>query len=525
MTSKDTDDGEVSPQAAIAFAERQADQERIREGHLPDVDKLRAGSNFFAGDIRKDIQVWCDSWLLSTELDKWQKVLSNIEPDILLRPVIQNFRDTGSVDGMKTVEYVLRMIEHDDADRMLCYLACSQDSDARAKLVASSRRGAGWEHDEYDRLHICATVLGLVYHSRTSMQQYCEQGLRILTADAAAWAKFEAARDAAAAEAGQADIERMKKAVSAVAAADAQIEQDVLDDRAEIVRRPALERIVVPTLPEGGSGHRKDLQRSWKGLDGTPLPVVARGDVAAHRKALVAQWPHAADLIDIVLSDLAAKEEVRFRPTLFLGPAGSGKSSLARAICDQVGLPCELYNLAGMADSSLGGTSAQWSTAREAVPLQLIKRSRHASVAVIWDEVEKADEGKNNGSAMDALLPLLELDQARRFRDLTLEVEVDLSLVSHFGTANSLEGIPAPLRDRMRILKMPVPGWQHLGTLTRQIVGRLAKDRGVDPRWYAPLAEDELDLVKAAWPGGSIRQLTRIVTTIVDGREQLMGSC
>src|SRR5690606_8339771 len=109
--------------------------------------------------------------------------------------------------------------------------------------------------------------------------------------------------------------------------------------------------------------------------------------------------------------------------------------------------------------------------------------------------------------------------------DLALEVEVDLSAVSHFATANSLEGIPDPLRDRMRVLQMPDPGWQHLGTLTRQILDRLAKERGLDPRWHEALAEDELDLVRTNWPGGSIRQLTTIVRAIVDGRSQIMGRC
>jgi len=120
---------------------------------------------------------------------------------------------------------------------------------------------------------------------------------------------------------------------------------------------------------------------------------------------------------------------------------------------------------------------------------------------------------------------LLELDQARRFRDPALEVECDLSFVSHFATANSVDGIPAPLRDRMRILRMPTPSWAHLGVLSGQIVDRIARERGIDRRWFQPLAEDELDLVRAAWPGGSIRKLTRIIQTVLDGREQIMGRC
>jgi hypothetical protein len=518
MTSKDTDDAGPTPEAAAAYADRAALHHRIREGHLPSVDNLLEGSPFFAADIRKDVQVWCDSWLLSTGIDELQQVLTLREPDILIRPVIQNLRDVGSAEAMQVVEHVLRLVDHDDADRMLCYLACSGHDGARNKLVASSRRSSGWQHDEWDRMFVTAVAIGMVYGFRKSMDAYCAAGLKIIETDAGALERFDAAMAAA---------ERAKAAINAVVAAVAQAEiiDDVLDDRAEIVRAPALELVVVPSLPEGGTGHRKEIQKSWKGISGEALPIVARGDVVEHRRALVAQWPHAAELIDVVLTDLAVRETVRFKPTLFLGPAGSGKSSLARAICDQVGLPCELYSMAGIADGSLGGTSAQWSTAREAVPLQLVKSSRHASVGVIWDEVEKAGESRHNGNAMDTLLPMLEVDQARRFRDLALEVEVDLSMVSHFATANSLEGIPAPLRDRMRILVMPEPTWQHLGTLTKQIVDRVAKERGIDPRWFAPLAEDEMDLIRGAWPSGSIRQLTRIVATLIDGRDALMGRC
>ena len=171
------------------------------------------------------------------------------------------------------------------------------------------------------------------------------------------------------------------------------------------------------------------------------------------------------------------------------------------------------------------GTSAQWATTRESVPLQLIKRTKTASVVMIWDEIDKVGTGKHNGSAVDAMLPMLEIDQAQRYRDLALEVEVDLSAVSHFATANSIEGVPLALRDRFRILTMPEPGWQHLGTLTRQIIGRIAAERGIDSRFFGGLAEDEMELVRQAWPGGSIRQLTRIVTTIIDGRDQLLGRC
>jgi AhpD family alkylhydroperoxidase len=202
-------------------------------------------------------------------------------------------------------------------------------------------------------------------------------------------------------------------------------------------------------------------------------------------------------------------------------PAGLRMQVVGNPGVDKVDF--ELYSLAAVHDASLMGTSAQWSSARESTPLQLIKRAGKASVGIIWDEIEKVGTRTENGNALEALLPLLEIDQAKRFRDLALEVECDLSAVSHFATANSLEGVPSPLRDRMRVLTMPTPTWEHISVLSRQIIDRVAKERGIDPRFFEPLAQDEIDLIKAAWPGGSLRQLTRIVTTILDGREQIMG--
>src|SRR5690606_38992794 len=167
-------------------------------------------------------------------------------------------------------------------------------------------------------------------------------------------------------------------------------------------------------------------------IAGDTLPQDYKVDIAAARRHLMLQWPHAIDVIDTILGDLVTRDDVRFRPTLLVGKPGSGKSSLARAICDEMGLPCELFSMAGIHDAALMGTSAQWHSARETLPLQLIKRTKVASVAVIWDEAEKAGTGRHNGSPLDALLPMLEIDQARRYRDLALEVEVDLSFVSHF---------------------------------------------------------------------------------------------
>ncbi|WP_421949994.1 AAA family ATPase [Pelagibacterium sp.] len=206
-----------------------------------------------------------------------------------------------------------------------------------------------------------------------------------------------------------------------------------------------------------------------------------------------------------------------------VGKPGSGKTALLRAIAAQLDLPCEVFSMAGMADGSAMGTSAQWATSRPSVPLQLVQRSGFANGLVVWDEIEKASDSRHNGSAFDALLPMLERSQAQAIRDPALEVAVDLSWISHFATANSVEGIPAPLRDRMRIIKMPEPTWQHIGPLSKQIIRDIARDRGIDERWYPPLADDEVDVIKEVWPGGSLRKLRRGIEGTLAAREAFMG--
>jgi hypothetical protein len=534
MTSKagsrsDSALSDIDDDAYAALKKRQLRHAQILDGASPSYEELLSGMPFRHDDLQSDVMAAIDDWSAQRDGD--------VNPvHASLSVAIEAARRHADADTLHTLSEELGLSRHlIEADgelwqRCQVWLAYFGADDPIDTVVSAAINAYRWTRVGVDGVYRIGWAVGLKLHRGSAYEagfadKIVTRGLanldRISTLISPISASCTTPTGLSALIAKQRPEDDDED--RAVGALETLLESGVFeDDRDETLTGAGI--IVVPKMGDGVGGQR-EVRKTWKSLSGIALPVVHRGDVAEHKRALTARYPHASDVIDIMLRDLAPRETAWFRPTLLIGSPGSGKSSLLRAIADQIGLPCELNSLAGSTDSSAMGTSAQWSTVRESVPLQLIKRSRHASVAMIWDEVDKSSSSRNNGSIIDALLPLLEPDQSRRYRDLALEVEVDLSGVTHFATANDLHSVPQALRDRFRILAMPEPTWAHLGTLTKQIVDRIARERGIDPRFFEPLGQDEMDNVRRKWPGGSIRQLTQILTIIIDRRDQIMGRC
>lgn len=271
-----------------------------------------------------------------------------------------------------------------------------------------------------------------------------------------------------------------------------------------------------------GGGENELIRHLWP-ISGRHLDLTcAPKDVAGIARTLGDAWPHARSVIDRILRDVIPGEPIRLRPTLLVGRPGSGKTSLAREIGTALGLATTVYPCASVSDNSFGGTPMQWGTRRASTPLEAIRAANLANPVLVLDEIEKTGSGGNHGSMMSALLPMLERHTASQYFEVGIERTADLSYVGFLATANSLDGVPAPLRDRFRVIEMPDAGPEHMGDLARRIVADIAIDAGMDPAWSPSLAYDELDVIRRVWRGGSLRRLRTAIQATLDARETVL---
>jgi ATP-dependent Lon protease len=86
-------------------------------------------------------------------------------------------------------------------------------------------------------------------------------------------------------------------------------------------------------------------------------------------------------------------------------------------------------------------------------------------------------------------------------------------------TANSLDPLPGPLRDRMRVVTFPKPSPHDLDALLPAVIADLARERALDQSWIPPLDGVEYAVVTVNWRGGSVRRLRRIIEAILRDRD------
>ena len=187
-----------------------------------------------------------------------------------------------------------------------------------------------------------------------------------------------------------------------------------------------------------------------------PQPAI---DLAAARAVLDEDHHGLEKIKQRILEHLAVRKlnpQGKSPILCFVGPPGVGKTSLGQSIAKATGRKFQRVALGGTHDEAeIRGHRRTYIGALPGNVIQAVKRAGSQAGVLMLDEIDKLGAGGFHGDPSSALLEVLDPEQNARFRDNYLGVDYDLSRVLFIATANQLDTIPGPLRDRMEIIQLP----------------------------------------------------------------------
>ena len=276
-------------------------------------------------------------------------------------------------------------------------------------------------------------------------------------------------------------------------------------------------------MPSRRAAKLNQYQTAYKNLVDAEVRLVVASDVARIREQLYAEYPHATAAIGLVTRDLREGKPISLKPILLVGSPGCGKSRLVRRLGWLLDL--YVYRFDGSASTDtvgFSGTARGWSNTEACVPMRAVLQSQTANPIVMVDEIDKSSGAPgHNGRLFDAIVPFLERETSEKYRDQSLDAELNLSMLTFISTANSIDRLPDPLKDRFRIVKVPDPTLAHLPALAANVMKDMARE-DEERRHDAPLAGDELKVIGKAWEkaGFSMRKLQKIVQATLVARDE-----
>ncbi len=404
--------------------------------------------------------------LLKAEGDR-----DSVETAALVRNVSEQFAGLVSESSRLSDELHVLAMNLDDPSRLADLVASNLDLDVAGKQRVLEIMGLE------DRLK---EVLAKIIRQRdalgieTEIREKVQTEMGRTQRDFMLRQQLEAIRrELGEVEDDQAEIDRMRERIEASGMPEEALKQATRElERLEQAPPAAAEHSVIRTYLEWMT----DLPWSKQSEDHL--------DVRAAREMLDEDHyglEKVKDRIVEYIAVLSLKKDLKGPILCFVGPPGTGKTSLGRSIARALGRQFGRISLGGVRDEAeIRGHRRTYVGALPGRFIQALRKTKTRNPVLVLDEIDKVG-ADTHGDPSSALLEVLDPEQNSEFSDHYLEVPFDLSAVLFVATANIMDPIPPALRDRMEVIELP--GYtleEKVEIAKRFLVPRQIKQNGID---------------------------------------------